>query len=377
MNHNICFVTNASFDRHATIKRAFGMCGPLTDLGHKVTICLEDSAANREMMAQLGGVSALWFRRGSLIDERNQKTRLVRAKMFDVIHVCGLGYRNALYRANDSRIVTVMDHVELESALTNAPLTRRMAQYLLEWWSLKHYSAHVVASDYLRTLWERRTASLRIHREVLYLPFAYEERLKEDLAFHRSRDGQAMFPGKRLLFYMGGFHKAYGCYDMLEAILRLRGTRKDFVAVLCGRGPEFTAVQEFVARHGLSDIVKTPGFVPQAELSRYLSAASVMISPLQDTVADRARCPSKLYEYMITDRPIVTCRIGENGRALGSSGFFYRPSDSDSLATALGKALSVDEAWRPSYRVEEHSWMARSRRYAAWLDGIRARSSEV
>jgi glycosyltransferase involved in cell wall biosynthesis len=368
MSYRICFVTHASLERHATIKRAFGMAGPLTELGHQVHICLEDCESNREAIGRLDGVTALWFQLGRLGMERRQKSALVADGGFDAVHICGLGFRNAITRTVNPSSVTIMDHVELESSLVNAPKARRSAQYALEAWSLMYYAGHVVASKYLRDLWQKRCARWRLCREVLYLPFAYDKQWQNRLEQSSGEAARRRFPDKKIIFYMGGFHRAYGCYEMLEALQCLRHARNDFVAVLCGRGPEYSAALDYANREGLSGMIAMPGFVPESELMDYLAAADVLISPLQDTVADRARCPSKLYEYMLTQRPIVTCRIGENGHALGDAGNYYQPGDAASMAAALERALQGE---RPNYPLEEHSWMARSQCYTQWLDGMR------
>ena len=370
MSYRICFVTNSSLERHATIKRAFGMAGPLMELGHHVHICLEDCESNREAIGRLDGVTPLWFRAGGQGMERGQKSAYVAEGDFDAVHICGLGFRNAIRRTTNPSCMTIMDHVELESALVNAPKIRRAAQYSLESWSLMHYSSHVVASTYLRDLWHHRTARWRLKRELLYLPFAHESRWRSQLEQFSGERVRKRFPDKKILFYMGGFHRAYGCYEMLEALQTLQRTRNDTVAVLCGRGPEFRAALDYVSQNGLFDTIVMPGFVPESELMDYLAAADVLISPLQDTVADRARCPSKLYEYMLTQRPIVTCRIGENANALGGSGYYYQPANAVSMAAALERAL---EGERQEYPLARHSWMARARCYTHWLDELHLR----
>jgi glycosyltransferase involved in cell wall biosynthesis len=372
VNYRICFITHASLERHATIKRAFGMAEPLMELGHHVYICLEDCVSNREAIGRLHGVTPLWFQAGGPRMERGQKSSRIADGEFDVVHICGLGFRNAIRRTVNPGATTIMDHVELESAFMDGSRIRRSAQYSLECWSLMHYSSHVVASTCLQDLWQERSARWGLKREVLYLPFAYEARWRSQLERLSGKKVRERFPGKKILVYMGGFYRAYGCYEMLQALQHLRRTRNDVVAVLCGRGPEYRAAVDFVSQNGLSNTVVMPGFVPESELMNYLAAADVLISPLQDTVRDRARCPSKLYEYMLTQRPIVTCRIGENGNALGGSGYYYQPANAVSMAAAMERALEGD---RQEYPLERHSWMARVQHYTQWLDGLHLQGS--
>jgi glycosyltransferase involved in cell wall biosynthesis len=370
MSYSFCFVTHASLAHHPTIKRAFGMAGPLTELGHRVSICLEEDESNRAAMEKLDSVVPLWYRPAGLFMEHRQKAVLVAKGQFDVVHICGLGFRNAIGRNANSAGLTVMDHVELESSIQASPKARRVAQYSLEVWSLLHYVEHVVASAYLRDLWQKRCAQWRLKREVLYLPFAYEKRWRERLERSLMEPKIHRFSGKKMFFFMGGFYRAYGCYEMLEALERLLQSREDVVAVLCGRGPEYKSMRESADRKGLAGRIEMPGFVPEAELLEYLSAADVLISPLQDTVTDWARCPSKLYEYMLTQKPIVTCQIGENWRVLGDKGYYYHPGDVASMTAAMKRAL---EGGSQNYSLDDLSWMARSKNYVQWIEQIRER----
>jgi glycosyltransferase involved in cell wall biosynthesis len=53
------------------------------------------------------------------------------------------------------------------------------------------------------------------------------------------------------------------------------------------------------------------GFVPRNQLSDYLGACELFVLPLNDTVANRGRWPSKINDYLSSGRPTVATRVGD------------------------------------------------------------------
>jgi glycosyltransferase involved in cell wall biosynthesis len=362
----ICFITSKTITTHATMKRAFGMANPLTNLGHKVTIHLQNSADNREAIARYPGVEAVYFQSGSALYERRQKQIFVKQNQFDVIHICGLGFRNAINPQGINKPLFLMDHVELESSISNIYLPRKIALYFLEWKSLLAYEASIVASRYIEYLFRRRLHRLGLHRPVLWFPYAYDS-----YNFTSTNNSisklRASYPEKKLIVYMGGLYQNYGCFEMLEAANLLQQQRSDFVFLILGKGPEEERAKEFVQEHRLQKWVKFQGYVPEVELPTFLHGSDVLLSPLHDTVTDWARCPSKILMYMATQKPIVTCRIGEAWEYLQEDGFYYEPNSIDSMVTTINKAMSISDDWMPTYDPNQHTW---KKRVETWLDWI-------
>ena len=66
----------------------------------------------------------------------------------------------------------------------------------------------------------------------------------------------------------------------------------------------------------------------------------------------------------------MTCRIGVPGDVLGDFGFYYLAGDTAEMAKAIEKALIHSDTF--SYRkgfIEQHSWKARAKEFAAWIKG--------
>jgi glycosyltransferase involved in cell wall biosynthesis len=348
------------------MKRAFGLTPGLQARGCRVEICLEDHPDNRAEIERLAGCRAHYYRRGTAWHEYRQKLKLIADCGCDVIHICGLGWRNALLERGKSPPI-VMDHVELESAIQDSSFLRTGSQLLLEWASLFGYHNTVMASDFLEALFRKRSRRLGLNRRMIVLPYAGDIPSSNGLQAtsqikHSSRERQ-------VILYMGSLYKNFGCLDIVEALHGLLANRQDWDAIILGCGPEEQRMKEAVARLGLRERVDLRGYVSGDALAALLAVADVFLAPLCDTVLDWARCPGKTYIYMMQARPIVTCRVGETYKALGANGFYYEPQNIPSMTRALISALEVPADWHPTYDLREHTWDARAETYLRWLQG--------
>ncbi len=62
------------------------------------------------------------------------------------------------------------------------------------------------------------------------------------------------------------------------------------------------------------------GFVPENEMRDYITACDVCLAPLGDTIASRARWPSKVNVYLALGRATVTTRVGDLAKILEQEG---------------------------------------------------------
>jgi glycosyltransferase involved in cell wall biosynthesis len=124
------------------------------------------------------------------------------------------------------------------------------------------------------------------------------------------------------------------------------------------------------------------GFVPNHELPTYLAASDVLLMPYQRQVAvyggvgdsSAYMCPMKMFEYMATERLIISSDLPVLHDTLNASNaVLCDPEDVDAWETALRRAMD-DPAWaagvaRKARRdVEAHTWQLRARRILAGLD---------
>jgi glycosyltransferase involved in cell wall biosynthesis len=354
----IAFVTSQVITAHATMKRALGMAPILAGKGHEVHVILERHPDNAAAFGRDPRVRLHFFENSRSREERRLKREALVRIVPHVTHICGLGWRNAL-RTRGLDVVKLMDHVELESAITGSGLARRMRQWLLERWSIGAHDGLVVASRYLER-WATDRVSNR--ERVLYLPYAHETGSWGGSSYWPDR-----FAGRKIVLYSGGWWENYGFHEMLRAAEVLLRSRNDFVFVLSGRGPEEASGRAWIRDQGLQNHVHLVGYLPSDELEGLMDASTVFLSPLRDTVQDRARCPSKIFLYMQHRRPIVTASVGEALEYFSDCRFHYQSGDYYQMARVVGDALDAGDNWSPNYDPTLHTWRERVDCWEAWV----------
>jgi len=327
---------NSSFMR----LRELGRC--LHEYGVDVHYIVDQSFFNDALPSQLSyahvhrvtGIGRI----GRLIDRR----RVIDRINPNIVHILNPQISNSATILGCRRFV-VVDWDEMLSARM-AKVSAAMVSRLCEHWCRRRADLTVVASRHMQKLFREQYGV-----KSLYLPYAtYVEPLG---------DGEPPTVGPTVA-YLGNFH-ADGDHDILiDAWQELgQGLRVPSLHML-GGGVGLNSVRTQVVQRGLGN-VHVHGFRPWPEVWRYLRHADLLIFPIRDSLANRMRCPAKIFAYMQAGRPIITNRVGEVAEALGNRATYVEP-------TPTAFAAAVREAFqRPSctvdYDVAKHQWSARAR----------------
>ena len=125
---------------------------------------------------------------------------------------------------------------------------------------------------------------------------------------------------------------------------------------------------------GLENVIFT-GFVKNAKLPLYQSAADILIAPYESKIAGSSggdsasvASPMKIFDYMASKRAIVTSDLPVIREVLDEeSAIFCLPDDVDSWHAAITRLLA-DDALREKLagnaydRVKEYTWVARAKK---------------
>ncbi|MCX7177134.1 MAG: glycosyltransferase family 4 protein [Proteobacteria bacterium] len=141
--------------------------------------------------------------------------------------------------------------------------------------------------------------------------------------------------GKFVAAYVGTIGLAHGLGTLLDAAEQLR-ERGDIAFVIVGAGAEEKTLMAEVVRRGL-DNVHFAGSVSKAEVREYWRFCDVAMVLLRDSPLFRHVLPSKMFEAMSTERPIILGVKGESEAVLKESGagISIPPEDSGALAAAI------------------------------------------
>jgi glycosyltransferase involved in cell wall biosynthesis len=121
------------------------------------------------------------------------------------------------------------------------------------------------------------------------------------------KDGRIIFTVRRLSPRMG--------LDVLiESILLLQRRLSDIHLIIGGRGESQTELQRLISRHGLDNIIRLEGFIPEDKLALYLRAADLVAMPSLELEGFGLVS----LQAMMNGTPVMGTPIGGNRELIGS-----------------------------------------------------------
>ena len=131
--------------------------------------------------------------------------------------------------------------------------------------------------------------------------------------------------------------------SVVDAVSKLRSAGIELILV----GPASTETRRRILseldRLNLRDrtLLKTE-YLPTRELFGLYAGASALLAPLGTDDRSLARFPSKIADYLLSGRPVVSCAVGEVAEYLrdGETAFLCAPDCVDAFAAKIWEALS-------------------------------------
>ncbi|MEY2476034.1 MAG: hypothetical protein QOG87_1349 [Actinomycetota bacterium] len=223
-------------------------------------------------------------------------------------------------------------------------LTNRRIIWLLErleLWAYRHADEVVVVSEGFRdNLIERGIRATKVHtvRNGVDL-----ERFAPAPADAGTRARLGASAEQTLVLYTGAHGLSHGLTAVADAAAKLGDDPVHFAFV--GEGAAKHALEERVAELGLHNVTLLPG-VPREEVPGLLAAADICLVPLRDVPLFSTFIPSKMFEYMASEKAIVGAVRGEPAQILREAGaVVVEPEDPSALADAI-RELANDPARR-------------------------------
>ena len=145
------------------------------------------------------------------------------------------------------------------------------------------------------------------------------------------------------ILFVGRFVEKKGVACLLEAVRRLEGAGTPLRLVLIGDGPLGSELRKDAA--GLSG-VEFPGWLPQAEVRRWMLGARALCVPSVEAAGgDSEGLPTVVLEAMALGTPVIASRHAGIPEAIdhGKDGVLVAPGDAEALAAALA-AIGRDPA---------------------------------
>jgi glycosyltransferase involved in cell wall biosynthesis len=150
----------------------------------------------------------------------------------------------------------------------------------------------------------------------------------------------------RYFLYAGGISPHKNVETLIDAYALARGEQSDGVPLLVLVGDleretylsSAASVRERIARHGLAEDVRLPGFVSDEVLACLYSGSTAVVIP---SLAEGFGLPA--VEAAACGAAVALSDLPPHHETLGTAALFFPPTDVDALATIL-RCLSEDES---------------------------------
>jgi len=159
--------------------------------------------------------------------------------------------------------------------------------------------------------------------------------------------------------YLGTFGKGQGLEYVVRAAALLEKQRAGIQFVLAGDGPELLGVKSEIARLGVTSVNLRPPMA-RDETRAFYNSCDVCLAPLAPIPIFSETIPSKIFEIMACERPLVASVSGEAAAIVERSGggILAKPGDARELADAILKARAMS-------REDREAMCKRARQYVS------------
>lgn len=367
MKH-ICFVTTGDIKSIATSKRALGMANPLFNNGWKVSIIMEDTEENR-YRASLEcnpNINLYFFKKCSALVEIKQKNNIINRIKPDYLYICAFVTRNIVGIKNKAK--KIVEHSELQSGIPDIKGIHKIRALLNEYLSIIYSDFILNASKYLQLCFSNRCKRIGLKKKPnFYFPYAYSTTIIQNKEIDFNNKKNQKYKNKTIFVFLGTITRNYGIFTILDATKELSKTYQDFKVLILGKGRHYNESLAYIHDKGLDNFVEMPGYIKEDDISYYFSLANCFISPMNDTIQDWARCPSKLYMYLPYNKTIITCKIGEPFEVLQDAGMYYSAGNSRELAQQMENVIK-NNIPQKKCNPELHTWEYRTNQFINWIN---------
>ncbi len=151
--------------------------------------------------------------------------------------------------------------------------------------------------------------------------------------------------GVAIIGYIGVIGPQDGLDYLLRALERLVNElgRKDFFCVIIGKGSALADLKAQAGQLGLDEYVRFTGFIPFADVLRYLSAADVCVDPDPANGFNEYCTMIKIMEYMTLGKPVVAFDLPEHRVTAGEAAVYARPNDELDFAQKIVELMDDPE----------------------------------
>lgn len=166
--------------------------------------------------------------------------------------------------------------------------------------------------------------------------------------------------GEFILGYLGTFGAGQGLEAVIEAAAQLENERPEVRFVLAGDGPQKEKVLSRWRELGLRNVSIHPP-IPKDQTRAFYNACDACLVPLAPIPVFQETIPSKIFEVMACERPVLASLAGEGASIVEESGagLVSPPGDPAALACSVRRLIELGEAERRAMGCRGRTYVAK------------------
>jgi glycosyltransferase involved in cell wall biosynthesis len=148
-----------------------------------------------------------------------------------------------------------------------------------------------------------------------------------------------------IIGYIGVMGPQDGLDYLLRALQQLITVlgRSDFFCIIIGKGSALADLKSLATQLGVDQYVWFTGFIPEADMLRYLSTIDIGVDP-DPSNSFNDRCTMiKMMEYMALSKPIVAFDLPEHRVTAGEAALYAHPNDELDFARQVAALMDDPE----------------------------------
>lgn len=328
---NILFISHHRRSKAHLKNRAMAMSRYLTERGHSVTIMVtsdtgklkinREKADGVEIIEIIEIPDLLWGKLRSGWDVWGGFIRLLylikNGKKFDIIHL----FESRPAVVHPVQIMRLFYYVPVVIDWVDWIGRGGIMEVLRPaWYRFIFGRFETFYEEYFKTKFEgvtvicealkNRARDLNIKNEcILKIPVG-SEIINDPTVMDKSKCRNLLkIPADIKILAFSGVDAVFDFPIILETLALL--LQKDSQYRLMVTGNAGDNIINLIKDYNLSDKVILTGFLPYEQFYTYLACADIFLLPFPDTIYNKGRWPSKINDYLVAGRPIVTNAVGD------------------------------------------------------------------
>ncbi len=153
---------------------------------------------------------------------------------------------------------------------------------------------------------------------------------------------------KKVIMFHGAVVRCKGLETFLRAARIVSPERSNVVFMVVGDGAELANLKAMAQKLGLANQVIFTGWIPFAEMPKYVSVSDVGVVMRSSNLANNFVVTTALLQIWATQRPAIAPNLEAIARVVheGENGVLFQPDDARSLAKQINFLLSNPEMCR-------------------------------